>query len=63
MNLLVGGRDVGSYTVTYKSPTVDVRLRTFEVKCEIKDPPKGVVPGSMADITVVFAEHESLGVR
>lgn len=58
----MGNRDLGEYPVSYRSPTVDERLRTFEVKARIPDPPDGVVAGGLADVQVVFEEREGLGI-
>ncbi len=62
VNIRVGERDVGDYKVSYRSPTVNPRLRTFEVKCTMVDPPEGVVPGAMADVSIVLERTEGLGV-
>jgi len=62
MSIRAGEHDVGSYRVSYRSPTVDPRLRTFEVKCSMVNPPAGVVPGAMADISTVLERIEGLGV-
>jgi RND family efflux transporter MFP subunit len=58
----VYGIDVGKRTVSYKSPTINPKLRTFEIKCIVSNPPKGVVPGAMAEIQVLLAQRERLGV-
>lgn len=62
MSIRVGEKDVGDHEVSYMSPTVDPQLRTFEVKCTLADPPEGVVPGAMADVSVVLERREGLGV-
>lgn len=62
VKIRVGERDVGEYEVSYRSPTVDPRLRTFEVKCTLVDPAEGVVPGAMADVSIVLERTEGLGV-
>ena len=62
MNIEVSGIDVGQQVVSYRSPTVDHRLRTFEVKCVLKSPPEGVVPGTMAQIVIILESREGLGV-
>ncbi|MCL4691704.1 MAG: efflux RND transporter periplasmic adaptor subunit [Candidatus Hydrogenedentes bacterium] len=49
-------------TVSYKSPTIDPALRTFEVRCVLSDPPDCVVPGAMADARIILQRHEGLGV-
>jgi len=62
MRIDVAGIDLGSQTITYKSPTIHPKLRTFEIKCVLNDPPAGVTSGAMAQITVVFESREALGV-
>lgn len=62
MRVRVSGVDLGSQVVTYKSPTIHPKLRTFEVKCLLKDPPAAVAPGAMAQIAVVFETRQCLGV-
>jgi RND family efflux transporter MFP subunit len=59
----VYGMDAGTnLVVSYKSPTIDPTLRTFEIKCVLTDPAEGVVPGAMADVEVLLAQREGLGV-
>ena len=62
MNVEVSGIDVGQQTVSYRSPTIDNRLRTFEVKCVLKSTPEGVVPGAMAEIVIILESRKGLGV-
>jgi multidrug efflux pump subunit AcrA (membrane-fusion protein) len=62
MKVNVSGIDLGLQTISYKSPTIDSKLRTFEVKCLLKDPPDGVAPGAMARIVGVLESREALGV-
>jgi len=68
VSIRVGEKDVGDHEVSYRSPTVDPQLRTFEVKCTLADPPQeklseeGVVPGAMADVSIVLERTEGLGV-
>jgi len=62
MNIQVANLDVGERTITYRSPTIHNKLRTFEIKCVLADPPDGVVPGAMAHIAVVLDSHKALGV-
>jgi multidrug efflux pump subunit AcrA (membrane-fusion protein) len=52
---------VGRYTVSYRSPTIDTTLRTFEVKGLVRDNPKAV-PGDMAEFTFVFETRKGLAV-
>ncbi|HOV76929.1 MAG TPA: hypothetical protein PLS24_02800, partial [Sedimentisphaerales bacterium] len=49
INVRVGTIELKDLVVSYRSPTVDPKLRTFEVKCLVKDPPEGIVPGAMAN--------------
>ena len=62
MKVNVSGIDLGLQIISYKSPTIDSKLRTFEVKCLLKDPPDGVAPGAMAQIVGVLESREGLGV-
>jgi len=62
MRIDVSGIDVGRHVVTYKSPTIDPKLRSFEIKCILNDPPVGVAPGTMAQLVVVLEVRQGLGV-
>ena len=62
MHVKVGNVDLGKLKVSYKSPTVEPKLRTFEVKCIISKPQAEVVPGNLADVTIVLATRKGLGV-
>jgi len=62
VRLLTAGVDLGTKTVTYKSPTVTEDLRTFEVKCLLESPPAGVVPGRIVHAGVILESHRALGV-
>jgi len=62
MRVTVLGIDLGEQTIAYKSPTIDSRLRTFEVKSLMQDPPVGVAPGAMTQIAVVLDGRETWGV-
>jgi multidrug efflux pump subunit AcrA (membrane-fusion protein) len=62
MRIRVSGIDLESHVVTYKSPTIHPKLRAFEVKCLLKEPPEGVAPGAMAEIVVVLDSRQGLGV-
>ncbi len=62
MRVDVSGIDVGRQIITYKSPTIQPKLRTFEIKCSLEDPPEGVTSGAMAQITVVLESRDGLGV-
>ena len=62
VRLEVYDRVLEGLVVTYKSPTIDLRLRTFEIKARIENPPEDVVPGAMAGIVILLDEHDALGV-
>jgi len=62
MRLRVGNVDLGERAVSYKSPTVHHKLRTFEVKGLVESPPEGVVPGCLAEVTIVAHSREGVGV-
>lgn len=62
IRIAIAGVELNGQVVTYKSPTVDPKLRVFEVKCLLTSPPQGVAPGAMADIVVVLESREGLGV-
>ncbi|HBO44752.1 MAG TPA: hypothetical protein DD670_12650 [Planctomycetaceae bacterium] len=62
MRVTVGRADLGEREVSYRSPTVDSKFRTFEVRGLIESPPEGVVPGCMATVTIVTDSNEGVGV-
>jgi len=62
MKIQAAGIDVGQHAVTYKSPTIHQKLRTFEVKCLLTNPPDGIAPGAMAQISVILESRKGLGV-
>lgn len=62
MRVTVAGIDLPGRVISYKSPTIGPKLRTFEVKCLLENPPDGMAPGAMADIAVILASREGLGI-
>ncbi len=62
MRIQVGGADLGVRPVAYKSPTVNPKLRTFEVKSLVESPPTGVAPGCLAQVTVVLDGRSGVGI-
>ncbi len=62
LRLSVYGVDAGEYVLSYKAPTINLQLRTFEIKALIENPKEGVVPGALADIAVLLSRRESPGV-
>jgi multidrug efflux pump subunit AcrA (membrane-fusion protein) len=62
MKVQVGNINLGQNIITYKSPTIESKLRTFEIKSLITVPPEGVAPGAMAQIVVILETRQGLGV-
>lgn len=62
MQIIVSDLDLGKQKVSYKSPTINDKLRTFEVKCRLLNPPDWVAPGAMAQVEVILQERSNLGV-
>lgn len=62
VKLKVAGRDLGEYPVTFRSPVIESKLRTFEIKCRIPNPPEEAAPGALADAEIVFETRQALGV-
>ncbi len=62
MRIRVGGTDLGVRPVAHKSPTVNPKLRTFEVKARIESPPPGVAPGCLAQVSVVLNGRSGVGI-
>lgn len=62
MHVIVNGIDSGSHPISYRSPVVDDLLRTFEVKCELKNPLNGVVAGTMARVEIILEQSNGNGV-
>ena len=63
VRLAVNGKEVGEYPVTYRSPVIDPALRTFEIKALVRgNAAVGLVPGVMADMTIVLVRREGLAV-
>jgi RND family efflux transporter MFP subunit len=62
MSATIDGIDAGQLPLSYKSPTIDNKLRNFEIKATLINPPQGVTSGAMAKIKVVMDHHEATGV-
>ncbi len=62
MRIEVSGIDLGVRPVSYKSPTVSPKLRTFEVQGLVESPPPGVAPGCLAEVAIVMDERSAVGV-
>lgn len=64
-----GDTDLGVLTVSYRSPVIDKKTRTFEVRALLTAPPDGtrplsavVAPGALTDIELLLAQRKALGV-
>lgn len=62
LRINVGGTDLGVRPVDFKSPTVNPKMRTFEVKGLVESPPPGIAPGCLAQVVVVLDGREGVGV-
>jgi RND family efflux transporter MFP subunit len=62
IDVRVGDIHLENRTVSYKSPTVSPDLRTFEIRCLIRNPPAGMVPGRIAGLEVLVESREGTGV-
>jgi multidrug efflux pump subunit AcrA (membrane-fusion protein) len=62
MRVSVSGRDMGEYAISYKSPTINSNLRTFEVKCVLENPQRIIAAGTMAEVRLILETREGLGV-
>lgn len=58
----VGGREAGAHVINTRSPTINPTLRTFEIKGKVEAKDGLVVPGQMADLTLVFESRQGMGV-
>jgi len=62
IEVVVSGKNMGQFPVSYKSPTINPKLRTFEVKCLIDNASAGIAPGAMAQIRVILESKQGLSV-
>jgi len=64
MRVLLEGEDkpIGTYVVSYKSPRINEKLRTFEVRALIHSPPPTLVSGAMVRTEIVWKTSQGLGV-
>lgn len=62
MKVSVSSRDIGEYNVYYKSPTINPKLRTFEVKCLLDNPSQTIAAGAMAEIKIILKTRKGLAV-
>ena len=62
VEVIVSGKNIGQFPVDYKSPTINPKLRTFEVKCLLNNPSESIAPGAMAQIRVILEAKQGLAV-
>ena len=62
VEVIVSGKNVGKFLVSYKSPTINPKLRTFEVKCLVDNASETITPGAMAQIRVILETKQGLAV-
>lgn len=62
IEVVVSDKKLGQFPVSYKSPTINPRLRTFEVKCLIDNASASIAPGAMAQIRVILESKQGLSV-
>jgi len=62
MEVVVSGEALGQLPISYKSPTINPKLRTFEVKCILDNPSGAVAAGAMAEVRVILERKEGLAV-
>lgn len=62
--MVANGKDAGTYVITYKSPTIDTTLRTFEIKAKLDKVPEGttLAPGMLVGISIVLDTRDGLAV-
>lgn len=58
--VVVSGKNLGQFPVSYKSPTINPKLRTFEVKCLLANPSESIASGAMAQIRVILETKQGL---
>lgn len=58
----IGQAVLNDLPVTYKSPTVEPRLRTFQVKALVQSPPPETAPGALAQVEVILQVRSGVAV-
>lgn len=58
----IGSAALTDLPVTFKSPTVESKLRTFQVKALVDSPPAEVVPGALAQVELILTARQGIGV-
>jgi multidrug efflux pump subunit AcrA (membrane-fusion protein) len=62
IRVTVSGQNMGEHTIYYKSPTINPKLRTFEVKCLLENPKQTIAAGTMAEIRIILETRNALAV-
>lgn len=62
VRLAVNGHELGEYPVTYRSPDIDPKLRTFEIQARITNAPDFAAAGGMARMQAIMEQREGFGV-
>ncbi len=62
VRLTVGNIEAGQHPITYKSPAIEPKLRTFEIKCLLENPPENVVPGAIGQADAILDQRQGLGI-
>jgi len=62
VEVIVSGTNIGQFPVSYKSPTINPKLRTFEFKCLLDNSSEHVAPGAMAQIRVILEKRQGLAI-
>jgi multidrug efflux pump subunit AcrA (membrane-fusion protein) len=62
VDVIVSDKNIGQFPVDYKSPTINPKLRTFEVKCLLNNPSESIASGAMAQIRVILETKQGLAV-
>jgi RND family efflux transporter MFP subunit len=58
----VSGKNLGEHDIYYKSPTINPKFRTFEVKCLLDNPSQTIAAGAMAEIRAILETRKGLAV-
>lgn len=61
MRISMGDRHVDGL-VSYKSPTIDPQLRTFEVESLLREPPEGFTAGAMVQADILLSSKRGVAV-
>ena len=57
-----GGEKVGSYPVAMKAPTIDEKLRTFDIKGYLYNESGNLVPGTLVQVEIELQSKNGLSV-